>query len=608
MARELHLLEKGRRYFLLGNHAIARGAMEAGVGVAAAYPGTPSSEILEALAPPSGELGYHAEWSTNEKVALEVAMGASYSGLRALAAMKHVGVNVALDALATLPYTGTPGGLVLVSADDPGAHSSQNEQDNRVLASFVKTFCLEPFDAQSALDYTLKAFEISEKFSAPVILRTTTRVNHAKGDVEVGPLPEKGRKAGFEKDFSTYVCIPAHARRLHRGLNLKLQAMEDYASKSELNSMRMGGRTGIITSGVSRNYVEEALASLGVEASMLELGITYPFPRALVKEFLSRVDRVMVVEELEPFVEERVRALAKDEVRGKGLLPKEGELDVAKVKEALAEFFGLEVKEKDRKPRMKIPPRPPVLCAGCGHRALFYALKKLTRRKIYAGDIGCYTLGSLEPLKTMDTCLCMGSSLGQAQGFYHSGLEEDIVALIGDSTFLHAGLPSLLNAVYNRANIVVVILDNRTTAMTGHQPHPGVGLTASGEETRALDFESLVRSLGVDFVARVVPSELEESMGVLEEALNERGVRVVIAREPCALMGKKLGLWKEPPIVEREKCEGFQCRGCRACLKIGCPAVGWEGGRATIIEELCTGCDLCIKVCPTEAIGREECD
>jgi indolepyruvate ferredoxin oxidoreductase alpha subunit len=601
--------EPGRRVFLLGNLAIARGALEAGVRVAAAYPGTPSSEILDAIAGVAPRLGIHAEWSTNEKVALEVAIGASYAGARALAAMKHVGVNVALDALATLAYTGVNGALVLVSADDPGMHSSQNEQDNRLLARFAKVPCLEPWDAQSAKDYTMHAFELSEKFQTPVMLRTTTRVSHAKGDVTLGELPDYEKKRfSFQKDARRYVCVPSHSRELHPLLNRKLAELERYASSCELNRMRLEGEKGIVVAGVARNYVLEAVEALGAEVSILELGITHPLPRRLVERFLGHVEEVLVVEELEPFIEEQLRTLGGDVVvRGKDLLPREGELTPEQVEQAVARFLGVEYSPPPRRSsRLELPPRPPVLCPGCSHRALFYALKKVTKRKIYAGDIGCYTLGAMPPLKAMDTCLCMGSGVSQAQGFYHAGVDAEVVALIGDSTFLHAGLPALLNAAYNGAEILVIILDNRTTAMTGHQPHPGVGITATGEETFALDFVALAKALGASYVAKVRPNDFEATLRVLEEALSKRGLRVVIAEEPCALLGKKLGLWKTPPRVVEERCEGYLCRACRACLRIGCPAVGWEQGRARIIEELCTGCGLCIAVCPNEAIVEVE--
>ncbi|WP_456473864.1 indolepyruvate ferredoxin oxidoreductase subunit alpha, partial [Candidatus Pyrohabitans sp.] len=578
--------EPGRREFLLGNLAIARGALEGGVRVVAAYPGTPSSEILDAIASVAPGLGIHAEWSTNEKVALEVAIGASYAGVRAMAVMKHVGVNVALDALATLAYTGTNAALVLVSADDPGMHSSQNEQDNRLLARFAKIPCLEPYDAQSAKDYTRLGFEISEKFQTPVMLRTTTRVSHAKGDVALGELPDyKGQEPRFVKNPGRYVCVPAHSRALHPVLNKKLTLLKRYASESELNRMSIAGEKGIIVSGVARNYVLEAIETLGVEVSLLELGFTHPLPEELVKRFLSSLSEVLVVEELEPFLEEQLRAMESGvKVRGKDLLPREGEFTPEIVEEAIARFLDVSYDPPpERRAELELPPRPPVLCPGCSHRALFYALKKVTKRKIYTGDIGCYTLGALKPLKAMDTCLCMGAGISQAQGFYHAGVGEDVVAIIGDSTFLHAGLPALLNAAYNKADILVIILDNRTTAMTGHQPHPGVGVTATGSETRAVDFLALVKALGAEYVVRVKPNDFEATLRTLEEALSRRGVRVVVAEEPCALMGRKMGLWRTPPRVVSERCEGYLCRDCRPCLRIGCPAVGWYRGRAEVI-------------------------
>jgi len=600
----------------LGNHAIARGAMEAGVGVAAAYPGTPSSEVLDALAAFAKRLGFHAEWSVNEKVALEVAVGASYSGVRALAAMKHVGVNVALDPLVTLAYTGVRGGLVLVSADDPGLHSSQNEQDNRLLARFAKILCLEPHDPQSALEYTRTAFEISEEFQTPVMLRTTTRVNHARGSVTFGEMPARKRKARFEKDPERFVCVPSHARPLHGVLNRKLEAMEEFASKSGLNQMSSGDDYGIITSGVSRNYVREAVEELDINPSVLEVAVSHPMPRALVEEFLEGVDRVLVVEELEPYMEDFVRGLAASrdvELHGKDLVPRESELNVDRVKEAIARFLGMDYKTPSRKLPLELPPRPPVMCPGCSHRAVYYALEKITKKKIYPGDIGCYTLGVLEPLRTMDTCLCMGAGISQGAGMFQAGVKDNIVAFIGDSTFLHAGIPALINAVYNRANMTVVILDNRATAMTGFQPHPGLGVTATGEKTHQVDFAEIAKACGAGFIKKVKPFQVDEAVKVFQEALDYKGVSVVIAEEPCSLTTKKLGLWKTPPKVDEEKCKDWDCQ-CwfpdqngtyyeRACKNlIPCPAINFKEGKSYIDEALCTGCLLCAHVCPNEAI------
>lgn len=595
---------EGEKNFLLGNMAIVRGIIESGVKVAAAYPGTPSSEILAGLSTVSKKLGIHAEWSVNEKVALEVAIGASYTGVRSLAVMKHVGVNVAMDALMTLAYTGVNGGLVIISADDPSAHSSQNEQDNRHLARFAKIFCIEPYDPQSAKDYIKKAYDISEKFRIPVMLRTTTRINHAKGDVELGEMPGLKGEAKFQKDPRQYVCVPAHARLLHVALNSKLKEMEEYSSNSDLNSKEIMGKKGIITSGVSINYVRESVRELDIQPSILELGMTSPFPRNLVSDFLDKVDEVLVVEELEPFMEEQVRALAQGKtVRGKDLLPRQFEFDVNIVRKAIATFYGRDYDESISKSSMPLPIRPPVLCPGCSHRGVYYAMKKATRKKIYTGDIGCYTLGALDPLKAMDTCLCMGAGISQGAGMYHAGSKEHIISIIGDSTFFHGGLPGLMNAAYNKARMTVLILDNRITAMTGHQPNPGMGYTITGEETLEIDLEELVKALGAGYVAKVNPYELEETREALEKAMDFQGLSVVIAQEPCALMGKKLGLWKDPYQVERDKCHGFVCQGCRACIKLlACPAITWNAGRAEIVEELCTGCGVCAQVCPNEAI------
>jgi indolepyruvate ferredoxin oxidoreductase alpha subunit len=613
-------LPVGSKQFLLGNHAIARGAIEAGVRVASAYPGTPSSEILEGIASAAKALGIHAEWSVNEKVALEVAIGASYSGVRSLVSMKHVGVNVALDPLVTLAYTGVKGGLVLVSADDPSLHSSQNEQDNRLLARFANIFCLEPYDPQSAKDYTKLAFDISEKFEIPVMVRTTTRVSHARGDVLIGEISKLDRRALFKKNPERFVCIPSHARPLHVTLNRKLKKMEEYSNKSYLNQMKLAGEVGIITSGVSRNYVKEALRELEVDASLLELGIVHPLPKNTIKKFLDHVERVLIVEELEPYLEDNIRALKCDvEIVGKGLVPREFELNVDIVRKAISEFMEIKHDTQLKKPSIEVPPRPPTLCPGCFYRALFYAVEKVPGAKIFPGDIGCYTLGVLEPLKTMDTCLCMGAGISQGAGMYHAGVREPIVALIGDSTFLHAGIPALMNAVYNKAKMTLIILDNRATAMTGFQPHPGIGMTATGEKTVEINFEEIARACGVKFVKTIKPLELGESVEAIREALSYDGVSVIIAQEPCALIAKKLKLWKNPPRVDEEKCIDYECQlwfpekrtGAkmyeRVCINlVACPAISWSGGKAKINEDLCNGCGFCVKICPKEAIIEAE--
>jgi indolepyruvate ferredoxin oxidoreductase alpha subunit len=608
----------GTKELLLGNHAIARGAFEAGIKVASAYPGTPSSEILDTIAGAAKDAGVHAEWSVNEKTALEVAIGASYSGVRAITSMKHVGLNVALDPLVTLAYTGVDGGLVIVSADDPGLQSSQNEQDNRYLARFAKVFCIEPYDPQTCLDFTKEAFDISEKFKIPVVLRTTTRINHARGDVMCGKVPRSKGRGYFKKDPKRYVCVPSHARPLHVELNRKLKEMEEFSNESPLNKMELSGKVGIITSGVSRNYVKEAIADFELDVSLLEIGISHPAPTKLIKAFVKHCERVLVVEELEPYLEDTIKAITgPDKISGKDFVPREFELDVDRVKESIARFLEIDFKTEKREVELEIPPRPPVLCPGCSHRAVFYALEKIAKKKIYPGDIGCYTLGVLEPLEAMDTCLCMGAGISQGAGMYHAGVKDSIVAFIGDSTFLHAGIPALLNAVYNKAKMVVVILDNRTTAMTGFQPHPGTGKTATGEDAKAVDFTKIAEACGVDFIKKVKPFEVDATIEVFEEARDFDGVSVIVAEEPCALTTKKLGMWKTPPKVDEEKCKDFECEFWfpdkhgkhyeRACMNlIPCPAITFEDGKSVIDESQCTGCLLCVQVCPNEAVKEEK--
>ncbi len=603
--------EEKKTALLLGNEAIARGAIEAGIQVACAYPGTPSTEILESLIPYAKMLDIHVEWSVNEKVALEVAIGASYAKARALVAMKHVGLNVASDALMTLTYTGVEGGLVIVSADDPNAHSSQNEQDNRIFARFAKAVCIEPYDVQSCKDYTKKSFELSEKFKIPVVLRTTTRVSHAKGSVELGEIEKIKRKYEFLKDVKRYVVVPKHTRILHKKLNKKLKEIEEYASKSEFNEVVLDGKLGIITSGVSRTYVKEAVKDLD-NISILEIGFSNPLPRKLIEDFITYVDKVLVVEELEPYLEDSVKKIAHEngiwlEVHGKDILPRELEFTPEIVKRAVYKFVKKDYKQENLKVDINIPvpERPPVLCAGCPHRALFYAIKKVTKKKVHTGDIGCYTLGLA--YKTIDTCLCMGASVTLAQGFYHVGIEEKPVAIVGDSTFIHAGITGLINASYNKANIVIIVLDNRTVAMTGLQPTPATGINAVGEKTWELDLERLAKVCGATYVKTVSPFNLKETIKTLEEALNHDGLAVVISKEPCALLARKMKLTKPAPRVHKDRCRGYLCQACSACVNLfNCPAIVLEKGKVRIIEELCTGCGVCSEVCPNDVFEPVE--
>ncbi|MCG0277171.1 MAG: indolepyruvate ferredoxin oxidoreductase subunit alpha [Thermanaeromonas sp.] len=585
------------REVMLGNHAVARGAWEAGVRVAAAYPGTPSTEIIEALAQYPD---VYAEWSVNEKVALEVAAGAAIAGARALAAMKHVGVNVASDALMTLAYTGINAGLVLVSADDPNLYSSQNEQDNRLYARFAQIPCLEPADSQEAKEMTKVAFALSEAFDTPVMLRLTTRIAHSQSLVELGEREEVPLKP-YTKAPSKYVMLPAFGRERHKVVEERRAKLSAYAEITPLNRVEWGDRrVGVITSGISYQYVKEALPGV----SVLKLGLTYPLPKNLIRQFIAAVDVCFVVEELEPFLEEQISSWGLP-VRGKEFLPRIGEFDprvvvkgigpkVAEVNPALLNESLLH----DNSPSLNItlPARPPVMCPGCPHRGVFYILRKL--KLTVAGDIGCYTLGASPPLNAMDTCICMGASMGVALGMEKARGQEfsrGLVAVIGDSTFLHAGMTGLLDIVYNQGTTTVIILDNGTTAMTGHQDHPGTGYTASRALTTKIDLEQVVRGLGIRRVQVVDPYDLTRAQEVISAEVATPEPSVIIARRLCALLAKGTGKYR---VV------GMYCRSCQCCLDLGCPALTFNGEEAVIDEIQCTGCGLCAQICPAGAIEK----
>ncbi len=579
------------REILSGNEAIARGAYEAGVTVASGYPGTPSTEILESIVQYKN---IDASWAPNEKVALEVAIGASFGGGRALATMKHVGVNVAADPLFTLSYTGVKGGLVLVTADDPELHSSQNEQDNRNYAKFAKIPMLEPADSQECLDYTRLAFEISERFDTPVFLRTTTRISHSKSIVNTS-VPLTGLPSpGFDRNAAKYVMLPGNARVRHKFVERRLADMADYAETLAVNSVELRDiSVGVITSGISYQYVREALP----DASVLKLGMVYPLPEKLIREFAGKVDRLYIVEELDPFIEEQVKCLG-IEVIGKEILPICGELTPGILRESFLN------EKADLLETEKLPPRPPNMCPGCPHRGVFYSLNKLGA--YVTGDIGCYTLGFMPPLSAMDTCVCMGASIGNATGITKVLAPEDkkkVVAVIGDSTFLHSGMTGLLDMVYNNAPATVIILDNRITAMTGRQENPASGFTLMGEETFQVDFTSLVRTLGVKNIRSIDPYDLEETEKVIAEEMNRPEPSVIITSRPCVLI-KRPGVFKrgEPLVIDHEI-----CKGCRACVKLGCPAIVWQTGsegkgKAYIDPLLCGGCDVCSQLCKFLAI------
>ncbi|HBT20905.1 MAG TPA: indolepyruvate ferredoxin oxidoreductase subunit alpha [Peptococcaceae bacterium] len=569
---------------LTGNEAVARGAYEAGVHFASAYPGTPSTEILENLAKYEE---IDAQWSPNEKVALEVALGASIGGARSIVSMKHVGLNVAADPLFTASYTGVNGGLVIVSADDPGMYSSQDEQDNRYYARFAKIPMLEPSDSQEAKDFTAYAFELSEEYDTPVLLRLTTRISHGRSPVILGERIERNVK-DYNRNIEKYIVLPAHARKLHIKVEERMSKLRDLAEKSPFNEVQMGDREiGIITCGAAYQYVKEACPN----ASILKLGFSYPVPHGLIKEFSRQVKRLIVVEELEPLLENEIRALG-IKVEGKELFTRFGELSTEIVRKGL----GME-EQKTAEPVENIPLRPPVLCPGCPHRGVFYQLNRL--KAVVTGDIGCYTLGALPPLSSMDTCHCMGASIGAALGLEKARGKEfarKVVAVIGDSTFLHSGITGLMDVVYNKGTITVVILDNGTTAMTGHQHHPGTGYTAKNMPTSKVDLENICRAVGVKRVVTVDPYDLESVGAVLKEEMAVEEPSVVISRRPCVLMLKE----KESAFAVGER-----CIGCGACVRLGCPAVSMKGAAAEINIQLCSGCGLCAQVCPNKAIEKK---
>ena len=580
------------RVLLSGNEAIARGAYEAGVSVATAYPGTPSTEILESII----EYGsVRAQWSPNEKVALEVAIGASIGGVRALAAMKHVGVNVAADPLFTLAYTGIQGGLVIVTADDPAMHSSQNEQDNRNYAKFAKIPMLEPADSQEAKDFVKLAFEISEKFDTPVLVRSVTRISHSKSPVTLAD-PGERPSPDLRKNPQKYVMLPGNARMRHPVVEARMQELAAYSDGFDGNEMQIGDPSiGIIASGVSYMYAKESFP----EYSFLKLAMVHPLPVEKIRQFAGKVERLYVFEELDPFFEEQIKALGID-VSGKSVFPICGEFSPTVAKQGITG----KTHASEPGPLLDyIPPRPPIMCPGCPHRGVFLALK--ARKVFISGDIGCYTLGALPPLQAMDSCICMGASIGVSQGIDKAFGEEGTgkaVAVIGDSTFLHSGITGLLDIVYNQGNGTVVLLDNKTTAMTGRQEHPGTGYTISGVETQAVDYEMLCRSLGVEHVKIVDPFDLKELRRTFREEINRPAPSVVVCQAPCVLHKRETGTGQAPLTVAQDDCDG-----CKSCLRVGCPAIEWradedEEGFAHISQTLCTGCSLCAQVCPTKAI------
>jgi indolepyruvate ferredoxin oxidoreductase alpha subunit len=541
----LLLGKPGDRHLLLGNEALARGAIEAGAHVFTMYPGTPASEIGDSLARIADDAGMYVEFSTNEKVALEVAAGASLAGARAMTAMKMVGLNVASDSLVTLAYVGVKGGLVIVSADDPNCFSSQNEQDNRYYALLANIPCLEPSNPQEARDMVLSAFDLSEKLELPVMLRMVTRVSHTRGPVMFGPV-QKRKIGSFEKNPERFVMVPANARRRHVALLEKMDLASKMVEESPYNRITGTGTLGIITSGVSYNYCLEALRLTGIDARVLKVGTINPLPKDLISKFLQSIRETVVIEELEPYLEVQVKAIAHDaakeaRVLGKldGFFPRSGEFSQAIVATGLAKIVGktggLDYEATTKKAtQVEAPPRPPMLCPGCPHIASFHVIKVATEGKaIVATDIGCYALGYQPPLSVGDILISMGASAGLAAGF-SKVTDDPVIGVVGDSTFFHASLPGLVNAAYNGHRFVYVVLDNLTTAMTGHQPHPGTGVTATGKTSKRVMIEELARACGVEYVKVVDPLQFEAAVSTMKEAIHQKGPAVVVFRRPCA--------------------------------------------------------------------------
>ena len=574
-----------KKNIMLGNEAIARGAFEAGVKVSSSYPGTPSTEISEYLAKYDE---VYTEWAPNEKVALEVAAGASISGVRSMACMKHVGLNVASDPLYTLAYTGVNGGLVIVVADDPGIASSQNEQDTRMIARSAHLPVVEPSDSGEAKEFFKFAFELSEKYDTPVIFRTTTKLSHSQSVVELGERVVPEDKV-YERQVPKYVMMPASAIGRHKVVEARENKMTEDASSFPINTVEWGDKKiGFITSGIPYQYVKEAAP----EASVLKLGVVNPLPKKLIEQFVSEVDEVYIFEELEPVIEEQVRSWGL-KVKGKECFTKQGEYSANMLKKVV---FG---KLNEGFAAAEAPARPPILCPGCPHRSVFSVLNKL---KIHAaGDIGCYTLGAVAPLNVIDTTVCMGSSISLLHGMEMAKGKEYIrnwVATIGDSTFLHTGINSLINMVYNKATGTVMILDNRTTGMTGHQEHAATGKTLKGEDTYAIDLAELCRSVGVKRVIEIDAFDVKGLEATVRESVMGDELTVIIAKAPCALLkGQK---FPDVCSVDNEK-----CKKCGMCLKIGCPALTKTADGLKIDATMCNGCGLCMSYCKFGAIEKK---
>ncbi|MDI9644011.1 MAG: indolepyruvate ferredoxin oxidoreductase subunit alpha [Candidatus Verstraetearchaeota archaeon] len=639
----VHVVTKGApgsRHLLLGNEAVARGAIEYNVEIAAAYPGTPSSEIVETLAQVADEVGMHVQWSTNEKVAFEVAVGGAVCGKRSLASMKHIGANWIMDPLMHAVYHGFDAGLLLISADDPSGHSSANEQDNRYMALLAEIPALEPSDFQEAKDYVGHALKLSEEVRLPVMLRLVTRICHSRGDCTFGPLQRAPRQPKFSDDYYRDFVLgegivgPKVIPKMHRIQHQKLERVEEIAAKMGLFAREVPdgkpiGGLGIVASSAPVGYLLDSLTERGIrgKVGILKLGLSNPFPDETVKNFVSEYDNILVVEEGEPFIERHLISVAREVAPGVKVfgklsshLPREGELNSSIVDGALASILGL---ERRAVPENKaflmeaasrlLTPRTLTMCAGCPHRAAYYAAKKATRsvsnaRYIALGDIGCYTLGMYPPLRFMHDVFCMGSSIGIANGVAKTGIADPVIATIGDSTFYHAGIPALINATFNQANVKVMVLDNEVTAMTGYQPHPGCGETATKKPTKKVRIEDLCKASGIDFVRIVDPYDFNSSVKAMEDAITFDGPAVVIFRRLCTqeylrrarIRGEK---------VKKYMVDQTKCIGCRTCVAaFGCPAIGYDRERkkSFVVTLDCVGCGVCTAVCPQNAFVLDE--
>jgi len=610
------LREAGSTVLLLGNEAIARGAIEYGIGVATAYPGTPSSEIVGTLSKVAKNLGIYVEWSINEKTAFEIAYAAAMSGVPSLTAMKHVGLNVASDPFMSSAYTGVRAGFIIVSADDPYMHSSQNEQDNRWYGLHGYIPVLEPCDPQEAKDLTVRGLEISEFFQHPVILRSVTRLSHVRGPVKLGEIRKPRIEGFFPREPSRWAVVPENARRMKQLILDKWRKIEDFFADFPHNRVEGDGSILVVASGVGYCYTLEAIELLNVKVKLLKISTPVPLPRKLILKAMDGVDKVIVVEECDPVVELQLKSILLDlgfniKVYGENLLGRAGELTVDKVAKAISKVVGLNwLPPTPYKIPIELPPRPPVLCPGCPHRATFYALKiavkKLKIDPIYSGDIGCYSLGIQSPFNMQDVIIEMGGSIGLANGFSHTVRGRPVVAIIGDSTFFHAGIPPLVNAVYNKTPMLVLVLDNETTAMTGFQPHPGTGVKADGSPGNKVYIENIAKAIGVDLVEIFDPYDVKRAVEILEKGLKkvvEGGIVLLVARRECSLNARRRDVLKSVYEVDRSK-----CLKCMLCVnEFACPAIRIrDNGYPYVVDSLCNGCGVCSKICPVKAFTRKD--